>query len=342
MITYIVRRLLILPITLVGLSVLIFAMLSLLDPVQRAMMYEASPPKTPDALASLIHKHRLDQPIWVQYADWAGNLLHGDLGWSRSSQQPVLQAFGSYFPATLELTIWSFIPMILIGIWLGMLAARHHGRLLDHIVRLGTVVAFSFPSFVLAVGLVLVFYAGLQWLPPGRLSEWARVAASDPAFQHWTGMYTVDGVLNGRLDVALDALRHMLLPMLTLSYGGIAVLARVTRASMLEALQQEYATVAWAKGLSTRAVARRHARPNALIPVTTLGGLTVAGLLSGAGITEIVFDYHGIGWWAVNAAATLDTPAVLAFALLTGLLLVLCNLVVDALYALLDPRIRLQ
>jgi peptide/nickel transport system permease protein len=338
---YIIRRLLILPIVMLGLSMLIFAMLQLLDPVERATLYVTSPPKNPRALAEIIQKYGLDQPIYVQYARWLGQVLHGDLGWSKTAEMPVLTAIATYFPATLELALWSFVPILAIGVWLGIQAAIHHDGLIDQLARVFSIIGYSFPTFVFGLLMLMIFYAALHWFPPGRLSEWATAVVISPGFHQVTGMNTVDALLNGRFDVFMDALRHLILPALTLSYVNWALILRVTRSSMLDVIRQEYITVARAKGLSERVVINRHARPNAMIPVATIGGLLLVGLLNGVVITETVFNYHGMGWWAANAALNFDTVSVLGITLFDGALLILANLVVDIMYAYLDRRISL-
>jgi len=338
---YIIRRLLILPIVLIGLSVLIFAMLQMLDPVERAALYVTSPPKNPAALAEIIHKYGLDEPIYLQYVHWLNRVLHGNLGWSKTAQMPVLTALETYFPATLELALWSFVPIIVIGVWLGIQAALHHDGLIDQLARVFSIVGYSFPTFVFGLLALMIFYAALGWFPPGRLSEWATAIVISPEFHRYTGMNTVDALLNNRLDIFVNALRHLLLPALTLAYVNWALILRVTRSSMLDVIRQEYVTVARAKGLPERLVINRHARPNAMIPVATIGGLLLVGLLNGVVITETVFNYHGMGWWAASAALNFDAVSVLGITLFDGALLILANLVVDVLYAYLDPRIRL-
>ena len=338
---YIFRRILILPVVLIGLSVLIFAMLQMLDPIERAALYVTSPPKNPSALADIIKKYGLDEPIYIQYVHWLDQVVHGDLGWSKTAQMPVLTALLSYFPATLELALWSFVPIIVIGIWLGVQAAIHHDGLIDQAARVFSIIGYSFPTFVFGLLTLMLFYAALHWFLPGRLSDWATAIVYSPAFHRYTGMNTIDALLNNRLDVLADALRHLVLPALTLAYVNWALILRVTRSSMLDVIRQEYITVARSKGLAERTVINRHARPNAMIPVATIGGLLLVGLLNGVVITETVFNYHGMGWWAANAALNFDAVSVLGITLFDGALLIMANLVVDILYAYLDPRIRL-
>jgi peptide/nickel transport system permease protein len=339
---YIIRRLLILPIVLLGLSMLIFGLLMFLSPVERAALYVTSVPRTADAIQQVIHKYGLNQPFYVQYWHWLDGILHGNLGWSKTAQMPVVDAIKLYFPATLELALWSVIPIIVIGTWLGVQAAIHHDSFIDQAARIFSIIGYSFPTFVFGLLVLMVFYANLHWFPPGRLSQWATQVVISPAFHRYTGMNTVDALLNLRFDIFLDALRHIFLPALTLAYVSWALLLRVARSSMLEVLRQDYIRTARAKGQSERLVIRQHAEPNALIPVATVGGLLMVGFLNGVVITETVFNYHGMGLFAANAALNFDAVSVLGIALLAGTLLVFANLVVDILYSYLDPRIRLD
>ncbi len=341
MTTYIIRRLLILPLVMIGLSIMIFGMLQLLDPVERATLYVTQPPKNPAALREIIQKYGLDKPIYVQYWNWLDNIFHGDLGWSITAQMPVIDAIKTYFPATLELGLWSFIPIIVIGIWLGVQAALHHNGLIDQSARVFSIIGYSFPTFVFGLLLLMFFYAKMQWLQPGRLSDWASAIVYSSAFHQYTGMMTVDALLNLRFDIFLDAFKHLLMPALTLAYVDWALILRVTRSSMLEVLRADYITTAKAKGMTWRNVVNLHARPNAMIPVATIGGLLLVGLLNGVVITETVFNYQGMGNFVAKAALNFDAVSVLGITIFYGALLVIANLVVDIMYAYLDPRIRL-
>lgn len=342
MVNYIIRRILILPLVIFGLSVLIFGMLMMLNPVERATLYVTNPPKNPEALQEIIQKYGLDKPIYVQYEQWVVQVLHGDLGWSKTAQMPVADAIKSYLPASLELAMWSFTPIIVIGTWLGIQAAVHHDSFIDQLARVFSIIGYSFPTYVFGLLVLMLFYADLHWFPPGRLSEWASAIVRSPDFHQYTSMNTIDALMNGRLDIFLDAIRHLILPALTLAYVYWAVILRVVRSSMLDVLQQDYIRTAHAKGLPRRMVISHHARPNALIPVTTLGGLLLVGLLNGVVITESVFNYYGMGLFAATAALNFDAVSILGIALLSGVLLVCANLVVDILYSYLDPRIRLN
>jgi len=338
---YIVRRLLALPILLFGISLLIFAMLQFLSPYERASLYVSDIPKRQGDMEALIRKYGLDRPLYEQYLRWVGNVVKGDLGFSKRGKRPVSEAIAHLFPATLELTLWSGIPIIWVGISLGVLSAVHQNRWIDQVTRVFAIVGWSFPTFVFGLLLLMIFYAKLGWFPAGRLSEWAAQVVQSDAFRAYTGMNTVDALLNGRLDVFVDALRHIVLPAITLSYLSWALILRVTRSSMLETLRQDYVTTARAKGLSEREVVNRHAKPNALLPVVTIGGLNLIMLLNGVVITETIFNYRGMGWFFADAALHLDVITILGFTLFNAVILVLGNLAVDVLYAVIDPRVRL-
>lgn len=354
MTTFIIRRLLLVPLLLFGVTVLIFGMLQFLSPVERSALYIRELPKNDKAVEGVIKQYGLDKPLYVQYWNWLvgrvdptsgerrGGILFGDFGYSRVASQPVVELIRNRFPNTLDLTIWAIAPIILVGIWLGVQAAVHQNGIIDQAARIFSIVGTSFPTFVFGLLMLMIFYANLQWFPPGRLSDWANQIVRSDVFHHYTSLITFDALLNGRFDVFLDALRHMFLPILTLSYISWATFVRVTRSSMLEALHQEYVTTARAKGLHERDVINKHARPNAMIPVVTLAGFQVIGLLGGVVITETVFVYPGIGAAAAQAAAQLDVVTVLGFALFDGFILIVANLIVDILYGLIDPRVRVS
>lgn len=354
MTAYIIRRLLLLPVLLFGVTVIIFGLLQFLSPVERSALYVREIPHTEGAVEGIIKRYGLDKPIYVQYWYWlvgridpvtgerVGGILRGDLGYSRVGSQPVAKLIAQRFPATAELALWAIVPIIGVGIWLGVQSAVRHNRSFDQVARVFSIIGWSFPTFVFGLLVLMIFYAKLRWFPPGRLSDWASAIVNSGQFHHYTHMHTIDALLNLRLDIFWDALKHLILPVVTLSYLNWALLLRVTRSSMLEVLGQDYIRTARAKGLPERLVINRHARPNALIPVVTLAGLMVAGLLGGVVITETVFNYPGIGSAAAQAAIQLDVVTVLGFALFNGAILVLANLIVDILYAVIDPRVRLE
>lgn len=353
MVAYVIRRLLIMPFILLGVTLLIFAMLQTMGPVERSALYIRDIPRTEGQIQGVIRRYGLDQPFFVQYWNWmvglkdpetgdrVGGVLRGDLGFSRTGREPVVDLLKRRFPATLELALWSALPIVALGIWLGIKAAVNHNKIIDQAARIFSILGYSFPTFVFGLLVLMIFYARLGWFPPGRLSTEFSQVILQPEYNQYTKLVTIDALLNGRFDIFLDALRHMVLPIITLSYLSWALLLKVTRSSMLESLRQDFVTTARSKGLSERAVINQHVRPNALIPVTTISAAVVAGLLNGVVITETIFNYPGLGSAAAAAAVSLDVLTMLGFALFNGILFVGIFLVVDVLYGLLDPRIRL-
>ena len=351
---YIIRRLILIPVILIGVTLLIFGMLSILDPAERAALYVRSIPKNEHVMDSIIKRYGLEDPFFVQYYRWltgtkdpdtgekVGGILRGDFGYSRSGNTTVAELIKRRFPATVELVLFSIIPVVGIGVWLGVVAAVNHNKFIDQVARIFSILGYSFPSFVLGLLLLMLFYANNGWFPPGRISDTFNAVLLSPSFHNYTSFITIDSILNGRFDIFLDALRHMLLPIITLSYIYWALFLRVMRSSMLEALNQDYITTARAKGVSNQNVINKHARPNALIPVVTMAGMTIAGLLGGVTITETIFNFPGIGSAGASAAVQLDVITVLSFVLLSGIILLFSNLIVDIAYAFLDPRVRLS
>jgi peptide/nickel transport system permease protein len=346
--------LLILPVILVGVTMLVFAMLSMLTPYERASLYVSDIPKRQGAIEGIIEKYGLNDPIPVQYWKWMtgvkdkstgvveGGILRGDMGFSKVGKSTVSEVIQRRLPATAELALWSAIPLIGLAVWMGIQAAVHHNKFIDQVLRVLAIIGWSIPTFVLGLLLLMIFYAQLDWFPPERLSGWASQFVQTGEFTRYTQMNTVDALLNLRFDIFLDSLRHLVLPVITLSIISWAFLLRVTRSSMLDVLRQDYMTTARAKGLGERAVIRGHAVPNALIPVITVGGLTLIGLFNGVVITETVFNYPGLGKFMADAATALDVVSVLGMTLFSSFILVFGNLVVDVLYGVVDPRIRLQ
>ena len=345
MTAYIIRRLLLLPLVVAGVSVLIFSLMMLMSPFSRLAVYITDPDalkQGPDQLNEMVEALGLNDPPWVQYGRWMSGVLHGNFGWSESARQPVLRAIVTLFPASAELSLFAAFPVIFLGIWLGKISAVHQDTLTDHISRISAIVGWSFPTFVFGILALMIFYAVLGWFPPGRLALSASRIVHSDAFTSYTGMHTIDAILNGNLFVLVDALRHLVLPVITLAYVSWAMILRLMRSSMLETLRQDYVTTARSKGLTERVVINKHAQRNALLPVTTVAGLMVANLLNGVVVVETVFNFRGLGAFAASAAVQLDMPSILGFSLFNGILLVITNLIVDVMYAFFDPRVRLK
>jgi len=351
---YIIRRLLLIPIILFGATLLIFGFIQFLSPVERASLWVKDVPNSRDLWESAIKQYCLDCPLPVQYWNWLvgrkdpvsgeirGGILRGDLGYSQTGKEYVIEMIKRRFPATVELALWAAIPVIGVGIWLWVQAAVNHNKPIDQMARIFSIIGWSFPTFVFGLLVLMFFYAKLGWFMPGRLSDWAMRDVVSPVFVQYTHLMTIDALINGRFDIFIDAIRHLVLPIFTLAYIDWALLLRVTRSSMLETLRQDYVTTARAKGLPEKEVINTHARPNALIPVATTAGFSVILLLNGVVITETVFNYPGIGSAVAEAAVQLDVVTSLGFILLNGLILILANLAVDVLYVFIDPRVTLE
>lgn len=339
--SYIIRRLLLLIPVLFGVTVFIFGITMFFSPTQRATLYVSSPQQMRD-LPSIIEQYGLDRPFYIQYGTWLAQVFRGNLGWSTVVSMPVAKAIVHYLPATLELAIFATPLIILMGIFFGSKAAAHKDKPVDHATRVVAILGWSLPTFWLGLILMMIFYGYFRGLfPPGRLDVQMEVVVTSTDFIRYTRINTIDAILNLNGPVLLDALRHLVLPVVTISTVNVAFIMRLMRSSMLESLGKGYILTARAKGLQEKIVINKHARRNALIPVITVSGYLFAGLAGGAVITETIFSYKGIGWWASQSAIRLDIPSVLGFALFMAALFVLVNLVVDILYTRVDPRVRL-
>jgi len=295
---------------------------------------------TPNQLEKIKEKYGLTDPVVMRYLKWLKNTLSGDLGWSVVGKEPVKDAILNRLPWTVELALYSIIPVVFVGVWLGIIAAVNRDKFVDHFVRIFAVIGWSFPDFVFGLVVLMVFYSVLGWFPPGNLSFWAEAVVKSPEFNRYTSLITIDALLNGRFDVFVDALRHLIAPIMTLSWLWWAYLLRITRSSMLEVLTKEYIRTARAKGLAENVVIHKHARKNAMIPVVTVGGAMVIQLFAGTVIVEMVFNRTGMGSFTATAATQLDYASIMASTLFYSLILVVGNLIIDILYAAIDPRIR--
>ena len=342
MLAYVTRRFLLLIFVLFGVSVLLFGILMTFSPERRAATYVNSPQQAKD-IPRLIRQFGLDDPFYVQYVRWMKELLRGNMGWSLVASRPVGEAFWNYFPVTLEMNLFAAPIVILFGIWLGTLSGIHRDTWIDHVTRILAIVGWSLPTFLFALVLLMVFYGYFQMFSPGVLSDHLSMFIIDNPykFKHFTGMYTIDGLLNGRLDIVLDALAHLVLPVLTYVIVVVALNMRVMRSGMIEELSKDYVMTARAKGADKKTIHIKHARRNALLPVVTVAGQLVAMSMEGSIAVEVVFNRHGIGWWLAESAIQLDIPVLLCICLFMGIVFVITNLTLDILYAYIDPRIRL-
>lgn len=342
MLAFILRRFFFLTFVLFGVSVLIFGILMTFSPERRAAAYIVTPQQAKD-IPKIVKKYGLDDPFYEQYFRWIKEVASGNLGWSLVAARPVGEAFWRYFPVTLEMNLYAAPIVIFFGIWLGSLAGIHRDTWLDHSTRIGAIIGWSMPTFLFALLLLMVFYGYFHIFSPGVLSDELTMSIlNDPSsFTPYTGMYTIDGVLNGRWDIAWDALLHLVLPIFTYVIVVVALNMRVMRSGMIEELSRDYVITARAKGADNRTVHFRHARRNALLPVVTVAGQLVAMSMEGSIAVEVVFNRHGIGWWLVESASQLDMPVLMCICMFMGVVFVITNLTLDILYAYIDPRIRL-
>ena len=332
MLRFVVRRLLLLVPILIGVSILVFAWIHALpgSPAEALLGEHA----TPEAITRLRHMYGLDKPIPVQYWNYLKTLAHGDLGTSITTQRTITFELGHRFPATVELALSAMLFSILVGVPLGFAAAKRYGGWLDNVSLVGSLLGISIPIFFLGLILKYVFAVRLGWLPSiGRES----VLATRP---HPTNFYLLDAVINGDAGAFWDALKHLILPAVALGSIPLAVVARITRAAVLDVQNEDYVRTARAKGMAPFIVDSRHVMRNALLPVTTIIGLQTGLLLSGAVLTETIFAWPGIGSWLKDAIFNRDYPVLQGGVLFVAIVFVLVNLLVDVSYAIINPRIR--
>jgi ABC-type dipeptide/oligopeptide/nickel transport system permease component len=333
---YFLRRLSLVVPTLVGVTLITFTLTYVL-PGNPAVV-KAGPLVSPEVVKELEKQMGLDQPAWVQYGRYIGGILHGDLGESASTGRPVLEDFKQRLPATLELTLASLLIALVLGIPLGVQSAVHRDTAIDHIGRIVGVAGVAMPTFWTGLLALYVFFylLGVAPAPLGRLGP-----GIDPPHTI-TGLYVVDSLLTGNWTALGSALHQLMLPSLTLGLSVMAPIARMVRSTMLEILESDYIKAAWAAGIPRRRVIYGDALGNAMIPVITILGIVFGFLMAGNAVVESVFAWPGIGNYAITALMTKDSGPIQSFVLFVALLYVIVNFVIDLLYGLIDPRIRLE
>lgn len=334
MIQYIVRRLISMIPTLFGVSVVVFLFIHLIpgDPAS-AMLRENAPAEVAERIRESLG---LNRPLYEQYAIYLGKVLRGDLGRSLVTNNPVTDDLANRLPATAELSILAMLIAILVGVPAGIISAVRRNSIIDTVSMLLSLTGVSMPIFWLGLMAIFLFAVELHWVPSGT-----RIGP-DVQLTRITNFYLVDALLTGNLPALGDLLHHLILPSIVLATVPMALLARMTRSSMLEALNQDYVRTAHAKGLRARVVIVRHALKNALLPIITVIGLQVGGLLSGAILTETIFGWPGVGRWVYDSIQLRDYPVVQGVTLSIALIFVFVNLLVDLSYAFVDPRIHYQ
>ena len=335
MLRYVVRRLLLLVPILLGVSILIFFWVHALpgNPAS-ALLGERA---TPELVQQYKERYGLNRPLPLQYVDYLKvTVVDGDLGTSISSRRTVASEIKRRFPATIELAFAAMIFAVGIGLPLGFFAAKHYGGVFDHLSLVGSLIGISIPIFFLAIILKYIFSVRLGWLP--------SVGRQDPLLdaEHPTNFFILDAIITRNWEAFVDAVRHLILPAIALGTIPLAIIARITRASTLDVQNEDYVRTARAKGVSPHTVDRRHIFRNALLPITTIVGLQVGLLLSGAVLTETVFAWPGVGSWLVDAIENRDYAVLQGGILFLAVVFVFVNLFVDITYAYINPRIRLS
>jgi peptide/nickel transport system permease protein len=334
MLRFVVRRLLLLIPILIGVSILVFLWIRALPGGPAAALLGER--ATPEAVAALEHQYGLDQPIYVQYGKYVEQLAMLEFGNSSTSRQPVATEFRQRFPATIELAFAAGFFALIVGIPLGFFAAKRYQGVVDHTSLVISLIGISTPIFFLALILKYVFAVQLGWLPSvGRMSVLIDVP-------HPTNFYLLDAILARNWEAFVDVSKHLILPAIALGSIPLAIIARITRASVLDVQNEDYVRTAQAKGLAPRSVDFSHVLRNAMLPIATIIGLQVGLLLSGAVLTETVFAFPGIGSWLVDAIKARNYPVIQGGVLFIAIIVVFVNLLVDLSYGFLNPRIRLS
>jgi peptide/nickel transport system permease protein len=332
MLRYVVRRLLLLVPILFGLSILVFFWVRALpgSPAESLLGERA----TPELVQAYKERYGLNDPIYKQYGRQLKSWADGDLGTSVATHRPVTDEIRDRFPATIELAVFALIFATSLGIPLGFVAAKKYGSVIDHASLLISLIGISIPVFVLGIILKYVFSVRLGWLPgTGRID--VTITAEHP-----TGFYILDAIITRDWATLWDVIKHLILPAIALGSIPLAIVARITRASVLDVQNEDYVRTARAKGLPPLIVDRRHVLRNAALPISTIIGLQVGLLLSGAVLTETVFSYPGMGRWLAEAIFNRDYSVLQGGILFVAFVFVFVNLAVDILYALINPRIR--
>lgn len=332
MLKYILKRLALLLPVILGVSILVFLVMHVFttDPASIILGQHA----TAEQVANLREELGLNKPLYVQYFDFIGGVFKGSLGNSLITKTSVTGEILARFPATIELAVAAIIIASIVGVIVGVISAVKQNSIVDYLSMIGALLGVSMPIFWLGLMLIVLFSVKLHWLPvSGRIQ-----IGMEPA--HITGFYLLDSLITGNMTAFKSSLQHLALPAIALASYSTAIIARMTRSTMLEIVKQDYIRTARAKGLFEKVVILKHALRNALIPITTVIGLQLGSLLGGAVLTETVFSWPGIGSYTIDAIMKSDYPVVQGAVMILAIVFVLVNLVVDLLYAYLDPRIK--
>jgi peptide/nickel transport system permease protein len=335
-VNFVLRRVAALVLLMLGITFVVFVLTELVPSNAAATNLGEQAAGDPAAVAAFKHHYGLDKPFPVRYLIYLDHLLHGDLGQSSVTHEAVTHDLGQFIPATAELALYSIVFASLVGVTFGVVSALRRNRASDHVLRITSLAGISMPTFWIALIALYVGFYRLGWFPG---AERLDPGVSPPP--HVTGLYTVDALLAGDLGLYWQALHHLLLPALVLALFSISLLTRFTRSAVLEVLGNDYVRAARAKGLPERIVIVRYILRAALPSVVTVLGLVFANVLTGAVLVEKIFSWPGIGQYAYTAAVNLDVPAIAGVSLFVAFVYITVNFVVDVLYGVIDPRIRI-
>jgi len=344
---FLVRRLFFIPVSLLIITFVLYSGVMLTPPEARARLYVPNTQRMMTEeqeqrlLNIIIRDHHLNDPLPIQYAFWIKSLFDSSWGYSPSLREEVLPSLLRRTPATAELTFYSLLLFIPLGLLAGTISGWRQGKTFDTSFRGAAFVGTSIPPFILALIFMAVFYVQLNWFAPERLSNSTRYETQDESYRTPTGFVTVDALVNGRYDILEEAFRHLAMPALTLSLFHWATLGRLTRSAIIETRKKEYIVSARARGIAERRVMWRHAFRNALTPALTSVGLSAASLMTGIFVVEIIYGFNGVSEVITKAMSGIpDTPAALGFSVYSVILVLILMFVLDVVQAILDPRVR--
>jgi peptide/nickel transport system permease protein len=343
---FLIRRVIAIPVTFILVTAVLYGLLMLTPPETRASLYM---PRNASRMTvqgirnmtnRIIETHHLNDPYPVQYTIWLGSLMRGELGWSPALNGDVKELLIKRSGITLELTLYSLLFFIPLGLVSGVIAGWRHNRLADHAFRLSAFISTSLPQFILAIMLIAVFYIWLHWFPLERVTTATSSIISSGQFKQFTGLVTIDGLLNKRPDVTLDALWHLVLPVISLSLVHWATLGRVTRVSVMDERQKEYILSGKARGIPARSLVWKHIFRNIIAPGLTSSALSAASLFTGVIVIELTFNLKGISSLIMDTVNTPDTAVTMGFSVYSVVVILLLMLVLDVIQAVIDPRVQ--
>ena len=332
---YILKKIAIYAFVLIGLSILIFVIGRVVpgDPARLALG-----PRTPeDVVQNLREEMNLDKPIYEQYILWLRGVLKGDLGNSLMTRRPVMTDLKEFLPATMEVALISALLMIFIGIFLGILSTKYNNTALDGVIRVFSYLGVASPAFVWAT--IFIFLFGFVW---PILPTMGRLSYGVDAPQYITGMYTIDAVVTGDFATAVDAFKHLILPAVALSLGGLAQAARITRSTMVDNSEKDFILAEKAYGVPEKKILFKYLLKPSLIPTVTVLALDIAALFGNAFLVELIFNYPGMSKYGINAMTNKDLNSISAVVMVLGLIFITVNIIIDVLVTILDPRVKLM